>query len=88
MPVPLGPSRLQSTSAQAACVEVKFPHAWSIFSDVATCWGSTEGMPCPGALSGAGGQRPHAVGPQPTPYTDLQCPLLEEEPGTAELSEQ
>lgn len=53
MPVHLGPSSLQSTSAQAACVEVKVPHAWSIFSDVATCWGSTEGTPCLGALSGA-----------------------------------
>lgn len=54
---------------------------------------SPAGAPQKGQLTqglclGPQGQRQHAVSKQPTPHTDLQHTLLEEELGTAELSEQ
>lgn len=87
--MPLGPSDLQSnTSTQATSVEVKVPCACSISTDAVTCWGSTEGQLAQGLCLGPQGQRQHAVSKQPTPHTDLQHTLPEEELGTAELSEQ
>lgn len=89
LPVPLGPASLQaSTSAQAACVEVKVPRACSISPNRCRLLGLHKWGPGPAARPGLRGQRQHAVSKQPTPHTDLQRPLPEEEPGTAELSKQ